>query len=418
MRRHIPQKAVCIPCAMPVDVSAYLPIVDHPLFQKLRHRKQLGVNFLVFPGAVHTRFEHALGVLALTSRLCEIHDIRGAARRKLCGYALVHDIGHGPFSHQIEPVAGGCHNVRGAGCMKRMGTAFGQCGMDVDEMVAFFDGRHPLKPYVSDRNLGTDKLDYLRRDALHIGFTGMPDVEKILLYAFVQDGTWMVEERYMEDVKRIQKFYSYLHQHGYLNKTALAVQRVFQRAVEEEVAVGCTNPEILWEMTDDALMEWLRAGRSAVAKRLLASLADRTFHRSFYVVKPAGYGYVERVSSKHVALLEWSRARIRSFSMNHSDCASVSRLEDEIDDALGLERATVLLAAMPYFSKLVPRDVRIYSRCEGGPFWLFKKDGEHRRSVEGDYLRTFAIRLIAPPHRRVELMKRADEVTAVLERCL
>ncbi len=415
MRRHIPKKAVCVPCSLPVDISAFLPIVDHPLFQKLRWRKQLGVNSLVFPGAVHTRFEHALGVLGLTSRLCEIHDIRGADRRKICGYALVHDIGHGPFSHQIEPVSGDDHNQQGANCMKRMASALQACKLDVDEMVAFFENHHPLKPYVSDRNLGTDKLDYLRRDALHIGFTGMPDVEKILLYAFLQDGTWMVEERYIEDVKRIQKFYSYLHQHGYLNKTALAVQRVFQRAVEEELRTASSSANALWDMTDDDLMDWLKGGRSKVAKQLLGTLVDRTFHRSFYVIKPAGYAYVERTSTKHVALYEWSRSQIRTFSMRHSDCTNVTQLEDDLNDALGLPRATVLLAAMPYFSKLIPRDVRIYSSQQNGSFWLFRKDKDHYRSVEGDYLRTFAIRLIAPPAVRDELVKRHSEITELLE---
>ena len=64
----LPTKSICIPGTPPVDVGALLPLFDHPHFQALRLRKQLGVNYLVFPGAVHSRFEHAVGVLALTQR--------------------------------------------------------------------------------------------------------------------------------------------------------------------------------------------------------------------------------------------------------------------------------------------------------------------------------------------------------------
>ena len=60
--------------------------MDHPLFQRLRERKQLGVNYLVFPGAVHTRFEHAIGVLALTQRFCRVHGMEGQRAKILCSH--------------------------------------------------------------------------------------------------------------------------------------------------------------------------------------------------------------------------------------------------------------------------------------------------------------------------------------------
>ena len=65
-------KTICVPASRPVDVSRFVPLLDHPNFQRLRHRKQLGVNHLVFPGAVHTRFEHLVGTLALAERIGEI----------------------------------------------------------------------------------------------------------------------------------------------------------------------------------------------------------------------------------------------------------------------------------------------------------------------------------------------------------
>ena len=260
---NIPGQSICIPASPPVDVAEFVPLLDHDLFQKLKHRKQLGVNFLVFPGAVHTRFEHSLGVLGLTQRLCRIHRIEGQARRHLCAYALVHDVGHGPFSHQIEPILRGSHKTRGVQCLEAMGDTLRECDLDPAALTAMLAGKDQLGLFVSDRNLGTDKLDYLVRDALHIGFVGAPDIERVQFYTLLEDGDLAIEEKFTEDIKRVQKFYSYQHQHGYLNKTAMAIQRVFQRAVQEELAEGRGPASALWDMTDNELTGWLQQGRSA-----------------------------------------------------------------------------------------------------------------------------------------------------------
>jgi len=410
----IPAKAVCVPGSVPVDISRLVSLVDHRLFQRLRGRKQLGVNHLVFPGAVHTRFEHAIGVLGLTERVCRILSIDGERRHLLCGYALLHDIGHGPFSHQIEPIAGGDHKLRGLACLTEMRAALADSGLDPDAMAELFEERNPWRALISDRNLGTDKLDYLRRDALHIGFSGMPEIETLMHYSSFDDGVWAVEEKFIEDMKRIQKFYSYLHQHGYLNKTALSVQRVFQRAVQERLRADDRPSVRLWEMTDAELEVWLDDGASPLARQLYRSLFSREFHRGILVIKPEGYGFVERDHRNAVRVLEWSRDRIWRFSQRHSDCTRLRELEDELCVALGAAPGEVLFAAMPYFTKLVPRDVRVFSKSGGRSYWLFKNDKDHFRSLEGDYLRTFAIRIITVPRLRDKLAAKHGAITDFL----
>ena len=397
---HIPEKAVCVPGTEPVDISELIPLLDHPLLQRLRYRKQLGVNHLVFPGAVHTRFEHALGVLGLTQRLCRIYGISGPDRKLLEAFALVHDIGHGPFSHQIEPVAGGSHNWKGRECVQKMSNAVAACGLNSEKLCDMFSRDNKLARFISDRNLGTDKLDYLRRDALHIGFCGVPDIEKVIKYALVTSGHWAVEEKFIEDIKRIQKFYSYLHQHGYLNKTALSVQRVFQRAVQEELAAGSVTKRNLWNMTDCELENHLYNGKSYIAKSLYRSLWNRSFHRSAYVIRPQGYGFVERTADKDVVVSEWEMEKLAIFSDKYADCDSLKKLEDDLASALLLDKGEVLFAAMPYFDKLVPRDVRIFSARGQHDYMLFENDRDHFNSLKGDYLRTFAIRIIVPPEKR------------------
>lgn len=412
----IPLKSICIPGTPPVDVSAFLPLIDHPRFQQLRRRSQLGVNFLVFPGAVHTRFEHALGTLALTRRFLQHHPLSESAERTLSAFALLHDIGHGPFSHQIEPILGGSHHVRGLACLGQMRDALDACGVDPDELAAMFRGEHPHACYVTDRNLGADKLDYLMRDALHIGFSGTPDIARIQAYTTMDDGCLAIEEKFIEDIKQVQKFYSYLHQHGYLNKTALAAQRLLQRAVEEELAARDGYPaDCLWDMTDDELTAWLRHGVSPLAKRLVERLEQRAIHRTVLAVKPEKYGFVERCSAKDIVVLEWPLRSLRRFSDICADYARLRRLEDRLALCCGMAPGEVLFAAMPYFRKLIPCDVRIFSRSAAGGFWLFEKDRDHARSLEGDYRRTFAVRVVAIPERRVAAARCHEKIRKFLE---
>jgi HD superfamily phosphohydrolase len=410
----IPSKSIVVPGSPPVDIAAYQALVDHPLFQKLRERKHLGVNYLIFPGAVHTRFEHAVGTLSITERLCRIHGLSDRRRRALGAFALLHDIGHGPFSHQTEPMLGGDHHGRGRACLEPLATGLRACGVDPADLEAMFSLEHPDAPLVCDRNLGTDKLDYLMRDALHIGFRGVPDIERIQFYTVLDDGPLAIEEKYLEEIKRLQKFYSYLHQHGYLNKTALTAQRMLQRAVQEALLVeDCADQ--LWNMTDRDLLNWLERSPSALARSLTERLLSRRLHRSCIVLKPAGYGFVERCSDKPVEVLEWSRMPLRRFATRVGSNERLRELEDELAGRLDLAPGDVLFAAMPYFRKLLPQDVRIHSRQPEGSFGLFEKDQDHVRSLEGDYLRTFAVRLVVPEEHRERVMARSEWLSDFLE---
>ncbi len=207
------QKSICIPVTPPVDVSNYLPVIDHGNFQRLRNVRQLGINDLVFPGARHSRFEHAIGTLALTQRLCSLHGLSQGESNLLQCFALLHDIGHGPYSHQLEPILAGNHHTHGLEQLEEMAPAIRASGISPKDVMELLDGSNPLAIWITDRNLGTDKLDYLRRDAWHIGFQGVPDIERIQFYTHHRNGILSLDERLLEDGKQLQRFYSYLHQH-------------------------------------------------------------------------------------------------------------------------------------------------------------------------------------------------------------
>jgi len=118
---YIPEKTIRIPICGLVDLSGMLPVVKHLLFQNTLERMQLGFAYKVFPGARHTRFEHGIGTLNEVRKL--IKHFRIANRqlvRALEMFALLHDIGHGPFSHESEQVTSVNHEEVGLNRLREM----------------------------------------------------------------------------------------------------------------------------------------------------------------------------------------------------------------------------------------------------------------------------------------------------------
>ena len=408
-------KSICIPAAPPVDVSNFLPLIDHEFFQRLRHRKQLGINSLVFPGALHSRFEHALGVLSLTQNLCRIQNFSPDECLLLQGFALLHDIGHGPFSHQIEPVLQSDHHKIGLQRLQEMEDALVQAGLNLKELGDMMLGKHTLAAWISDRNLGTDKLDYLHRDALHIGFKGTPDLEKIQFRTLMCNGTLAIGEKHIEDAKQLQKFYSYLHQHGYLNKTALAVQRMLQRAVQEELLARQSAGEQLWDMSDRELINWLENAKASLSRKLAEMLEKRRIYRSVLVLKPNDYGFVEKCHGKDLQVFEWSRTRLNKFSQNLQNIGRLRQLENNLAQECGLQKGELLCALMPRFAKLLPKDLMVCTGDENQHYWLLERDKDHNKSLESDYLRTFAVRIIVVPEKRTQIAEKAENINELLK---
>ena len=404
-------KSVCIPATPPVDIAAFLPLVDHPHFQRLRERKQLGINHLVFPGAVHTRFEHTLGVLSLTQRLCRIQGLSDGDARALRAFALLHDIGHGPFSHQIEPVLADSHHDVGLRRIREMAPAIAACGADPEMMGAMLRRELPLARWVADRNLGTDKLDYLMRDALHIGFFGTPDILKLQFNTLMlPDGHLAFETKYIEDLKQLQKFYSYLHQHGYLNKTTLIAQRMLQRAILEELLETRSDGAELWDMTDHELLTRLAHLNSPVARALADQLARRTLQKTILVLKPAGYSFVEPQNGKSLAIIEAPHHLLEAFSNDYEDQRRLRDLENRLADHFRCRPGDILVSNMPFFRKLLPQDVQIVSRPNGTPAPLLHSDTAPRPPLDADYLRAFAIRITCSPNLRDTLAPHPDDI--------
>ena len=218
-------------------------IIAHPYFQRLRRISQMGMSYLVYPGAHHTRFHHALGGLHLMQKAVDMLRFKGVEISKeeeegLYVAILMHDIGHGPFSHAMEHsiVEGVSHESISLLIMEEMNKEFNQ---SLTLGIEIFKGTYHRKfmNQLVSSQLDMDRLDYLKRDSF---YTGVPEgninSERIITMLNVVDGQLVVEEKGIYSVEKFLVARRLMYWQVYLHKTGVAAEqlliRVLKRAKE------------------------------------------------------------------------------------------------------------------------------------------------------------------------------------------
>jgi hypothetical protein len=254
---------------------AALQALDTPAVQRLRYIRQLGHAFLVYPGATHTRFEHALGAYHLTRRALASLDERGElagvpadARRDVQLAALLHDIGHYPFSHALEEAGFTSHETLGVrklreGELAARLEAVGGGGLAgaVGDLIA---GRSasPLQGLISG-SLDLDKIDYLSRDARMCGVPyGTVDVDRLLgSLTLVPHAEGRLEvgvhEKGVSALESLLFAKYQMYRNVYWHHAVRSATCMFKRAVRAAVRRGSVLMGGIADATDDGLMELL-----------------------------------------------------------------------------------------------------------------------------------------------------------------
>ena len=242
---------LAIPSALVFDV------VQHPYFQRLRRIRQLGMSEWVYPGATHTRFHHALGAMSLMTKAIETLRRKGVeitdaeAEGAILGI-LMHDIGHGPYSHTLEyTLAQGVnHELISIMLMERMNAEFGG---SLTLAIEIFKGEYSEKPFLHQLisgQLDMDRLDYLMRDSFYTGVSeGIVGVDRIIHMLNVKDGDLVVEEKGIYSVEKFLVARRLMYWQVYLHKTVIAADAllvsILQRAREmakQGHALGSYHP--------------------------------------------------------------------------------------------------------------------------------------------------------------------------------
>ncbi len=248
--------------------------IDTPAFQRLRYVRQLGHAFLVYPGATHSRFEHALGAYHLARRALAMLEERGelveiSEEEKLAVRlaALLHDLGHYPFSHALEEAGFPHHEPLGAARLRTgaLGDVLRAAGGDslIDSIASLIQGRSssPLAGLVSS-SLDLDKLDYLSRDARNCGVPyGTLDVDRLLASLTIVNTSIGrevgVHEKGVSALESMLFAKYQMYRNVYWHHAVRSATCMFKRAVRATVATGALTPDALATATDDSLVTLL-----------------------------------------------------------------------------------------------------------------------------------------------------------------
>jgi len=224
-----------------INISSELifDIIETPVFQRLRRINQMGLADFVYPGALHTRFHHALGAMHLMSRTLDNlrdkgNDISSKEYESALIAILLHDIGHGPFSHSLENVLmqNISHEEISLQLMQRLNKTFN--GALTMALEMFTDNYpRPFFHQLISSQLDVDRLDYLNRDSFFTGVSeGTIGAERIIKLLSVVDDEIVVEEKGIYSVENFLNARRLMYWQVYLHKTGLAADKMLVKIIE------------------------------------------------------------------------------------------------------------------------------------------------------------------------------------------
>lgn len=206
-------------------------IIEHPYVQRLRRIKQLGMTHLVYPGALHTRFHHVLGAMHLMSKAIATirrkgHEITKNEERAALLAILLHDIGHGPFSHALEHdiVCGVHHEQLSIFFIERLSK---EMDGELDLALEIFRNTYPKKylHQLVSSQLDMDRMDYLNRDSFYTGVSeGKIGSDRIIEMLNVVDGNLVLEEKGVYSIEKFIVARRLMYWQVYLHKTVVAAE--------------------------------------------------------------------------------------------------------------------------------------------------------------------------------------------------
>lgn len=241
-----------------IDHPLILQIISHPVYQRLRNIHQMAFAHLVYPGAVHSRLHHSLGAYHLMSTaLAELKNkgIEITAEEELGAKIaiLLHDLGHGPFSHALEHelIQGLHHEAISILLMKFLNREFQG---KLDTAISIFTNQHPkrfLYQLVSGQ-LDVDRMDYLNRDSFFTGVAeGVIGYDRIIKMLTVKEGELMVEEKAIYSIEKFLVSRRLMYWQVYLHKTVLSAEmmlvKIIRRArdlMDQGVSIAAATPEL------------------------------------------------------------------------------------------------------------------------------------------------------------------------------
>ena len=335
-----------------------LKLVDTEVFQRLRYIRQLGLAYLVYPGATHSRFEHALGTyhlarntLALLAEQDSEHAVDPEDEAVVRAAALLHDVGHYPFSHALEEI-GQLHHEDVARPLITSGVVASILEQNIsasapERVFRLIRGtsESPLQGLISG-SLDLDKIEYLKRDAFMCGVPyGEIDVHRLtqsmLILSNPETGkaTLGVREKGLSALESLLFAKYQMYRNVYWHHAVRSATAMYKRLVEDALRSGALDPDLLPALTDEGLIHLLE---HANPSSLLDALRNRRLYKRA-LEWPAGQldeGFGEWIAT--------DRDRVR-------------KAEHELARTLGVKEGEVLLD-YPMKTEMLGLDIPVKRR--------------------------------------------------------
>ncbi|MGI0100686.1 MAG: HD domain-containing protein [Candidatus Micrarchaeaceae archaeon] len=261
-------------------------IIGTPEMQRLRYIKQLDMSYLVFPGTNHSRFEHSLGTMQVTKELAR--ELYGNDETDFSYVGLLHDIGHGPFSHLTENIIEerlhrnheqiGEARVRDSG-IKDIIT---DSGLQFRKMIKYFKESNSID--IVGGIIGSDRIDYLMRDSHYTGVAyGIIDYERIKSSIVLSKGRVALLESGVSGAESMLIARYFMHSNVYTHHTKIIASKMLQYAIRRALDGSIFDAAELSEMCDDQLISRLAAsGIDDVSETVERIRNRRLFKRAYY----------------------------------------------------------------------------------------------------------------------------------------
>lgn len=235
--------------------SLIYDLIQHPYFQRLRRISQMGLSYLVYPGAHHTRFHHALGAMHMMQKAIEILrfkevEISKEEENALLIAILLHDIGHGPFSHAMEhSIVEVHHEDISLFFMNRLNQEFNG---ELSLAIKIFKGEYHRKFMLQliSSQLDMDRMDYLKRDSFYSGVAeGNINSDRLIQMMNVVDDVLVMEEKGIYSIEKFLTSRRLMYWQAYLHKTSLVAELILTKALKrakellhKDVEIECSKP--------------------------------------------------------------------------------------------------------------------------------------------------------------------------------
>lgn len=301
--------------------------MDTPQVQRLRRIKQLGFTYLVYPGANHTRFEHSMGTMYLASKLSDNLDLDDDEKKIVRISAILHDVGHGPFSHVSEAVLDHSHEIFTTRIIKDSQIAdILSESFETREIIDVIRGKGPLGQIISGE-LDVDRMDYLLRDSHYTGVAyGVIDAERLL-------HNMKLKKNLILDIKGVQAAEStlvaryFMYPSVYQHHTTRIVNSMFRRCLRKLFENGDVNPDKIYQYDDTDITSIARAKKGYV-KEIMVRLDDRNLFKNVFCLKLSEIDYPEEI-----------------FKISQE---KIKKIEDEISEDLNIPADHVIIDVPDY----------------------------------------------------------------------